>query len=48
KTEPSRPVLVATAHHDAETPERSFVGTLRPRIESDLEADDMRDMHVTR
>jgi len=29
-------VLVATAHYDAETPERSFVGTIRPRIESDL------------
>jgi RND family efflux transporter MFP subunit len=34
--EPSRPVLVATAHYEAETPERSFVGTIRPRIESDL------------
>ena len=28
-----RPVLVATAHYEAETPERSFVGTIRPRIE---------------
>jgi len=36
KAEPQRPVLVATAHYDAETPERSFVGTVRPRIESDL------------
>src|SRR4051812_45575721 len=36
KAEPPRPVLVATAHYDAETPERSFVGTVRPRIESDL------------
>jgi RND family efflux transporter MFP subunit len=36
KAEPSRPVLVATAHYEAETPERSFVGTIRPRIESDL------------
>jgi len=36
KAEPPRPVLVATAHYDAETPERSFVGTIRPRIESDL------------
>ncbi|MBR0851272.1 efflux RND transporter periplasmic adaptor subunit [Bradyrhizobium diazoefficiens] len=34
--EPQRPVLVATAHYDAETPERSFVGTIKPRIESDL------------
>ena len=32
KAEPPRPVLVATAHYDAETPERSFVGTVRPRI----------------
>ncbi|MDE2376261.1 efflux RND transporter periplasmic adaptor subunit [Bradyrhizobium sp.] len=36
KAEPSRPVLVATAHYEAETPERSFVGTIKPRIESDL------------
>src|SRR3954468_17559749 len=36
KAEPPRPVLVATAHYGAETPERSFVGTVRPRIESDL------------
>src|SRR5438270_1679745 len=36
KAGPPRPVLVATAHYDAETPERSFVGTVRPRIESDL------------
>src|SRR6185369_4942365 len=36
KAEPTRPVLVATAHFEAETPERSFVGTVRPRIESDL------------
>jgi RND family efflux transporter MFP subunit len=31
-----RPVLVATAHYEAETPERSFVGTIRPRVESDM------------
>ncbi len=36
KAEPTRPVLVATAHYEAEIPERSFVGTIRPRIESDL------------
>jgi RND family efflux transporter MFP subunit len=36
KAEPSRPVLVATARYEAETPERSFVGTIKPRIESDL------------
>ena len=33
---PSRPVLVATAHYEAETPERNFVGTIRPRIEADM------------
>lgn len=31
-----RPVLVATVHYEADVPERSFVGTIRPRIESDL------------
>jgi RND family efflux transporter MFP subunit len=36
KAEPPRPVLVATAHYEAETPERSFVGTIRPRIETDM------------
>jgi RND family efflux transporter MFP subunit len=36
KVEPPRPVLVTTAHYEAETPERSFVGTIRPRIEADL------------
>ena len=36
KAEPARPVLVATVHYEAETPERSFVGTIKPRIESDL------------
>ena len=32
----TRPVLVATAHYESETPERSFVGTIRPRIEADM------------
>jgi RND family efflux transporter MFP subunit len=32
----TRPVLVATAHYEAQSPERSFVGTIRPRIESDM------------
>jgi len=32
----SRPVLVTTVHYDADSPERSFVGTIKPRIESDL------------
>jgi RND family efflux transporter MFP subunit len=36
KVEPVRPVMVATAHYEAETPERSFVGTIRPRIEADM------------
>src|SRR4030081_2844546 len=36
KTEPGRPVLVATLHYEAESPERSFVGTIRPRIETDM------------
>jgi RND family efflux transporter MFP subunit len=36
KVDPGRPVLVATAHYEAETPERSFVGTIRPRIEADM------------
>src|SRR6201996_4772381 len=36
KAAPSRPVLVATAHYEAETPARSFVGTIRPRIEADM------------
>jgi RND family efflux transporter MFP subunit len=36
KAVPSRPVLVATAHYEAESPERSFVGTIKPRIEADM------------
>src|SRR6201981_646934 len=36
KPAPTRPVLVAIAHYEAETPERSFVGTIRPRIEADM------------
>ena len=36
KTGPSRPVLVATAHYEAEQPVRSFVGTIRPRVEADM------------
>jgi RND family efflux transporter MFP subunit len=36
KPAPPRPVLVATAHYEAETPERSFVGTIKPRIEADM------------
>jgi RND family efflux transporter MFP subunit len=33
---PRRPVLVATVHYRPQVPDRSFVGTVRPRIESDL------------
>jgi RND family efflux transporter MFP subunit len=36
KAKPPRPVLVATAHYEAEVPERSFVGTIKPRIETDM------------
>src|SRR2546430_1015390 len=36
KATPGRPVLVATVHYEAETPERSFVGTIKPRIETDM------------
>jgi RND family efflux transporter MFP subunit len=36
KAAPGRPVLVATVHYEPECPERSFVGTIRPRIETDM------------
>src|ERR1700690_2717414 len=36
KAGPARPVLVATVHYEAESPERSFVGTIKPRIETDM------------
>jgi RND family efflux transporter MFP subunit len=36
KAEPARPVLTATVHYEAETPDRSFVGTIKPRIETDM------------
>src|SRR3984957_15893103 len=36
KANPGRPVLVATVHYEAESPERSFVGTIKPRIETDM------------
>jgi RND family efflux transporter MFP subunit len=36
KPSQSRPVLVATVHYEAESPERSFVGTIKPRIETDM------------
>jgi RND family efflux transporter MFP subunit len=33
---PVRPVLVASVHYEPESPERSFVGTIRPRVETDM------------
>src|SRR6202048_4822062 len=36
KVAPGRPVLVATVHYEPESPERSFVGTIKPRIETDM------------
>ena len=33
---PARPVLVTSVHYEAQVRDRSFVGTIRPRIESDL------------
>jgi len=36
KPTPTRPVLVATVHYEAESPARSFVGTIKPRIETDM------------
>jgi RND family efflux transporter MFP subunit len=36
KAAPGRPVLVATVRYEPECPERSFVGTIRPRIETDM------------
>src|ERR1700687_3687438 len=36
KIAPSRPALVSTVHYEAESPERSFVGTIKPRIETDM------------
>jgi len=36
KVAPGRPVLVATVKYEAASPERSFVGTIKPRIETDM------------
>ena len=33
---PVRPVLVANVHYEAQARDRTFVGTIRPRIESEL------------
>src|ERR1700704_4382654 len=35
-TTPPRPVLVTAVHYRPQVPDRSFVGTVRPRIEADL------------
>jgi RND family efflux transporter MFP subunit len=36
KVVPLRPVLVASVHYEAESPARSFVGTIKPRVETDM------------
>ncbi|CAN5337318.1 efflux RND transporter periplasmic adaptor subunit [soil metagenome] len=36
ESEKGRPVLVTTVHYQSQSPERSFVGTIRPRIETDM------------
>ena len=36
KATPGRPVLVIEVHYEQESPERSFVGTIKPRIETDM------------
>jgi RND family efflux transporter MFP subunit len=36
KPTPTRPVLVAKVHYESDNPERSFVGTVKPRIEADM------------
>ncbi|HWW48667.1 MAG TPA: efflux RND transporter periplasmic adaptor subunit [Xanthobacteraceae bacterium] len=33
---PTRPVLVTTVSYQPEAPQRSFVGTIRPRVETDM------------
>ncbi|HEY8337508.1 MAG TPA: efflux RND transporter periplasmic adaptor subunit [Tardiphaga sp.] len=36
KAESTRPVLIAEVHYAPESPARSFVGTIKPRIETDM------------
>src|SRR3954454_23972427 len=36
KADPGRPVLVVTVHYAPESPSRSFVGTIRPRIATEM------------
>lgn len=36
ESEKGRPVMVTTVHYESRSPERSFVGTIRPRVEADM------------
>jgi RND family efflux transporter MFP subunit len=36
EAKPERPVLTIKVHYEPQTPDRSFVGTIRPRIENDV------------
>src|ERR1700722_14505360 len=36
KATPGRPVLVTEVHYESQNPARSFVGIIRPRIETDM------------
>ncbi len=36
ESDKGRPVLVSTVHYESLSPERSFVGTIRPRVETDM------------
>src|SRR6201746_2146010 len=36
EAEKGRPVLVTKVHYESRSPERSFVGTIRPRVEADM------------
>src|SRR6202161_2005396 len=36
KAAPGRPVLVTDVHYEPQCPERSFLGTIKPRIETDM------------
>lgn len=36
EAKPNRPVLTIKVRYEAQTPDRSFVGTIRPRIENDV------------
>src|SRR5687768_1092702 len=36
EAKPERPVLTIKVKYEPQTPDRSFVGTIRPRVESDV------------